>query len=86
MQRQIKTILTSEPKRVSLGIGVTQNQGHGVFIQLGDAVGDEADGTALIVGGNGRDAEAAVLLVGVDAEPIMAVGQLEVELGLKVAD
>jgi hypothetical protein len=86
VQRQIKTSLTSEPKRVGLGIGVTQNQGHGVFIQLCDAVGHEADGTALVVGGNGRDAEAAVLLVRIDAKPIMAVGQLEVELGLKVAD
>lgn len=73
---KIETGLTSKPEGATLGIRITENEGHSVFVEVHDTVGDDADGAAIGVGGDGRYAEATVLLVGVDAEPVVAVCEL----------
>lgn len=42
-----------------------------------------ADGPTRLISRDAGNAQLAVLLVGVDAEPVVAVGECEVELGLE---
>lgn len=65
---------------------MTKDQGHSVLVQLDDAVGYDADGAALGISSYGRYTQAAVLLISVDAKPVVAVGELEVGLGLEALD
>ena len=78
--------LTSEAEGVVLGIWVAHDKRHDGLVQRSETVEDETNGAVLGVSGNGLDSETAVRLFSVDAEPVDAIIDFELHLGLKVAD
>lgn len=57
-----------------------------MLVEIKDAFSDAAKGAALGIDSHAADGGAGVLLVGIDAEPILAIAHLEIELRLEVAD
>jgi hypothetical protein len=65
---------------------MTHNQSQSRLVQLDDAVSHDAHAPAFGISSNSRYAQAPMLFVCVDAEPVMAVADLEVDLGLEALD
>lgn len=65
---------------------MTHNQSQSRLAQLDDAVSHDAHAPAFGIRSNGRYAQAPMLLVCIDEEPVVAVADREVDLGLEALD
>lgn len=78
--------LTCRAKGGTLCFWMTHNQSQSRLAQLDDAVSHDAHAPAFGIRSNGRYAQAPMLLVCIDEEPVVAVADREVDLGLEALD